>query len=164
MGRRVLVTVGTTRFDDLIRSLEKAEVLEVLRSVWTCQTLVVQHGSGRAPAAECIERYGIKLEVFAYTNSMADEQAQADLIISHAGAGSILEALERCKPLVVVINETLMDNHQWELALALAERAMLSATTCERLAEALRDAWKLDRQPLPAPARGIIAKMLLEER
>lgn len=49
----------------------------------------------------------------------------ADLIVSHAGAGSCLEALENKRKLLVVINETLMDNHQIELASALKERSYL---------------------------------------
>jgi len=36
--------------------------------------------------------------------------------VSPAGAGSCLETLEKGKPLVVVINEKLMNNHQLELA------------------------------------------------
>lgn len=39
-----------------------------------------------------------------------------DLIISHAGAGSILDALENKKDLIVVANQSLMNNHQIELA------------------------------------------------
>lgn len=36
--------------------------------------------------------------------------------VSPVGAGSCLETLEKGKPLVVVINEKLMNNHQLELA------------------------------------------------
>ncbi|CCF58907.1 hypothetical protein KAFR_0F03110 [Kazachstania africana CBS 2517] len=40
----------------------------------------------------------------------------ADLVISHAGTGSILDSLRLHKPLIVVINEDLMDNHQQQIA------------------------------------------------
>ena len=39
-----------------------------------------------------------------------------------AGSGSIFETLKLGKPLIVVVNEDLMDNHQSELAEELAER------------------------------------------
>lgn len=42
-----------------------------------------------------------------------------------AGSGSIFETLRHRKPLIVVVNEDLMDNHQSELAEELAERKHL---------------------------------------
>lgn len=53
----------------------------------------------------------------------------ADLIIGHAGAGTCLEALQLNKPLVVVINDKLADNHQFELAERLAKDGHLFFTT-----------------------------------
>ncbi|NXU02378.1 ALG13 transferase, partial [Buphagus erythrorhynchus] len=53
---------------------------------------------------------------FRFKDSLAAELQSADLVISHAGAGSCLETLEKGKPLIVVINDKLMDNHQLELA------------------------------------------------
>ena len=50
---------------------------------------------------------------------------KADLILSHAGAGTVMEALRLKKKLVVVINTLLMDNHQTELAGAMAKRGHL---------------------------------------
>ena len=40
------------------------------------------------------------------------DMKKSDLIISHAGSGTILEVLDLCIPLIVVINGDLMDNHQ----------------------------------------------------
>jgi beta-1,4-N-acetylglucosaminyltransferase len=44
------------------------------------------------------------------------------LVISHAGSGSILEALRYQVPLVVVPNTALLDNHQEELAVAMEKQ------------------------------------------
>lgn len=44
------------------------------------------------------------------------------LVVSHAGSGTILHALRVDVPLVVVPNSELLDNHQVELAEALAEQ------------------------------------------
>merc|ERR1712039_883598 len=43
------------------------------------------------------------------------EIEKADLIVGHAGAGTILEALSNGKRLVVVPNRSLMDDNQLEL-------------------------------------------------
>lgn len=48
----------------------------------------------------------------------------------HTGAGSCLEVLGANKPLVVVINEELMNNHQVELADQLSSDGHLFYCTC----------------------------------
>ena len=50
-----------------------------------------------------------------------DDLREASLVLSHAGAGSILETLSLRKFLVVVVNEELINNHQYELASKMAE-------------------------------------------
>lgn len=69
----------------------------------------------------CSEHGNIALTVFRFRPSIQSEMRSADLIISHAGAGSALEALNLQKTLVTVINDSLMDQHQTELADKLAE-------------------------------------------
>ena len=49
------------------------------------------------------------------------------------GAGTCLEILEKNKPLVVVINEELMHNHQTELATKLAELGYCEKCTCRHV-------------------------------
>lgn len=48
---------------------------------------------------------------------------------THSGSGSIMEALSLQKPLVVVINDRLMNNHQTELARQLCKDSHLLYTT-----------------------------------
>ena len=47
-----------------------------------------------------------------------------------SGAGSITEALSLKKPLIVVINEALMNNHQTELAKKMSDEEYCICTTC----------------------------------
>ncbi|KAK6298905.1 hypothetical protein J4Q44_G00304150 [Coregonus suidteri] len=58
----------------------------------------------------------ITLEAFKFKDSIAEDIKCADLVISHAGAVSCLETLGAGKPLLVVVNDKCMDNHQLELA------------------------------------------------
>jgi UDP-N-acetylglucosamine transferase subunit ALG13 len=54
------------------------------------------------------------------------------------GSGSIFETLRLGKPLIVVVNEDLMDNHQSVLAEELAERKHLFCTRPQTLGETIR--------------------------
>ena len=63
---------------------------------------------------------------------------EAALIVSHAGAGSILEGMRLGKLMLVVVNDALMHNHQQELAHELHARNHLLATTPSGLLETLR--------------------------
>ncbi|EME46670.1 glycosyltransferase family 1 protein [Dothistroma septosporum NZE10] len=62
------------------------------------------------------------------------------VVISHAGSGTILDALRISVPLIVVPNEELLDNHQVELAEALAEQEYVVHGRLKQLAKALKDA------------------------
>ncbi|NXN17354.1 ALG13 transferase, partial [Indicator maculatus] len=75
---------------------------------------------------------------FRFKDSLAEDVRRADLVISHAGAGSCLETLEEGKPLLVVINEKLMDNHQLELAKRLHKGGHVFCCNCSTLVETLQ--------------------------
>lgn len=66
-----------------------------------------------------------RCRAYRFRPSLTEEMRSADLILSHAGAGSIMEGLSLGKKVAVVINSRLMHNHQDELAGALEERGYL---------------------------------------
>ncbi|GAB1869347.1 N-acetylglucosaminyldiphosphodolichol N-acetylglucosaminyltransferase [Camponotus japonicus] len=130
--KTVFVTVGTTKFDNLITTVLSREVLEAL-SARNYRHLILQIGNSNLEP-DCTARYGFdKIETFKLSPSIGKYMQSADLVISHAGAGSVLEALEKRKRLIVVINDLLMDNHQVELAEQLYKDEYLYYCTCQNL-------------------------------
>ena len=57
-----------------------------------------------------------KHQYFKFTQNIASQIEQADLVITHAGAGSVFHLLEIGKPIVVVPNFERIDEHQKDLA------------------------------------------------
>ncbi|KAJ7905360.1 glycosyltransferase family 28 C-terminal domain-containing protein [Mycena olivaceomarginata] len=121
------VTVGTFQFDQLVQTVLSEAVLGALRERGYTQ-LVVQCGKSDFELAGAVvggntvtlERNGVRVELWRSRESLDAEYRRADLVIGHAGAGTILEVLRLGKPLIVVPNPTLLHNHQTELAGALA--------------------------------------------
>eukprot|EP00386_Alphamonas_edax_P015594 GDKI01047578.1.p1 GENE.GDKI01047578.1~~GDKI01047578.1.p1 ORF type:complete len:128 (-),score=34.79 GDKI01047578.1:358-741(-) len=94
----------------------------------------------------------LHLTSYRFKPTLDEDVCGADLIISHAGAGSILEALRKQKRLLVVVNTSLMDNHQQELACAMErEGYVLSAGGPERVAEKLSEIATFPFKPYPPP-------------
>ncbi|NXL03548.1 ALG13 transferase, partial [Mesembrinibis cayennensis] len=86
---------------------------------------------------------------FRFKDSLAEDLGRADLVISHAGAGSCLETLEIGKPLIVVINEKLMHNHQLELAKRLHRDGHVLRCNCSTLVETLQSMDLSTLKPFP---------------
>ena len=164
--KSVFVTVGTTQFDSLIEALDTPECADALRGNGY-GSVVIQRGKGtrelvhlaprrrrrsRAAAGENarggagggagrsdrgLEPEPLEVRVFDFAPSLADEMLAADLVVSHAGSGSVFEALGMRKPLLVVVNDALMDNHQAELAEELGKRGHLRWCESDGLADAI---------------------------
>ena len=115
--RQVFVTVGTTEFDALVEAADSDATHAALAALGYTRVLFqVGRGSARprGPAGSRSSR--LPTACFDFAPSLDEHVCASALVISHAGAGSIMDALGRRKPLVVVVNDGLMDNHQTELA------------------------------------------------
>jgi len=144
------VTVGSTQSNHLITAVLSDEFLKILHSLGLVEMLI-QCGAGEIPAVFSesanngsenefnITLHGININMFRYKSDLSDDMSNAALIIGHAGAGTCIEALELGKPMIAVINESLMDNHQSDLAEKLAEEGHLICTTPNKLIGALGD-------------------------
>ncbi|KAI4916641.1 uncharacterized protein J4E92_009145 [Alternaria infectoria] len=83
-------------------------------------------------------------------------QRSKGLVISHAGSGSILEALRYQIPLIVVPNTGLLDNHQEELAVAMERNNYLVRGDVKNLAPAIKksDEFRLKMSQFPPMTSG----------
>uniref|UniRef100_A0A0D6R8L8 Glycosyl transferase family 28 C-terminal domain-containing protein n=1 Tax=Araucaria cunninghamii TaxID=56994 RepID=A0A0D6R8L8_ARACU len=135
--RTVFVTVGTTSFDALVKAVDCIQCKAALaRRGYT--KLLIQLGRGTYfPVKSLGEDGGLKVDYFTFSPNIAGFLSSAALVISHAGSGSIFETLRVGRPLIVVVNEALMDNHQSELAEELAERKFLYCAHPETLAQTI---------------------------
>ncbi|KAG8553609.1 hypothetical protein GDO81_003484 [Engystomops pustulosus] len=132
----VFVTVGTTSFDELISCVTSEQIISILKDLGYSR-LILQIGRGTVEP-KSLSSESFTLDVYRYKDSLAEDIRKADLVISHAGAGSCLETLEAQKPLIVVINEKLMSNHQLELAKQLNKDGHLYYCTCSTLGSTLQ--------------------------
>lgn len=132
--KNVFVTVGTTKFDELIESVTQPEILNTLKKLGY-NNVTLQIGNG---LYEPEESDIIKMNIYRLKPSIKEDIEKADLIISHAGAGSCLEILAANKPLIAIVNEKLMGNHQKELAFAMSTRGYLQCGLCSELEKILK--------------------------
>lgn len=135
----MFVTVGTTQFDKLVTAATSSQALQWMEDQGYTQ-LIIQYGRGVQPKIEQQHRHhtsddkpsatsptssSLHIRTYDFLPSLQNDMEQADLVLSHAGAGTVMESLRMRKKLVVVINTLLMDNHQTELAGAMAQRGHL---------------------------------------
>ncbi|KAF9566240.1 glycosyltransferase family 1 protein [Agrocybe pediades] len=150
------VTVGSTRFDPLVAAVFTEDVLSSLQQkgysklVVQCgnsafeHSLVIQNGG-----TQRMSRAGVDIDFYKFKPSLQEDYDRADLVISHAGSGTILDVRRMGKPMIVVPNPTLLDNHQAELASALEEMGYLNATTVDGLAQTIKDFDASKIKPFP---------------
>ncbi|GAA5848897.1 hypothetical protein JCM3766R1_000670 [Sporobolomyces carnicolor] len=132
MGRTALVTVGSTEFTALVSVALSPSFISQLAASLNVTSLYAQIGTSKLPHGSEIGARtlgGVEIEVVRFANDLEQRVAAADLVVSHAGAGSILSFLRpvpapsptcattaRERRLIVVPNDSLMDSHQSDLA------------------------------------------------
>lgn len=143
------VTTGATApFNALIESVLKPSSLDALLENGFTH-LLVQYGSAkdvftrassaaRSHVQDKVIIDGIDFNPDGLEAQFRLVQQSKGLAISHAGSGSILEALRYGLPLVVVPNTDLLDNHQEELADAMERSGYLLRGDVEDLGPAIR--------------------------
>jgi len=95
------------------------------------RSVSVQVGDSPVDQLGEYKRDGIYFNIVKYWPKLRDEMENADLIICHGGAGTTMEALELGKPVIVVPNRKLMDDHQLELAGKLEEGGHVVLTSID---------------------------------
>lgn len=141
-GRRLLVTVGTTQFDMLIEAILSDSVMQALTTSGYTD-IRLQIGSALETVREKARFVSsalelVNLEYYDYKSSLESDIEWANLVIGHAGAGTILDVLRGpvsgkgnlIRPaLLIVSNDTLMNQHQSELVEELGKLRVCAACT-----------------------------------
>jgi beta-1,4-N-acetylglucosaminyltransferase len=119
VSKQMLVTVGTTKFESLIRNIDREDFYLFLDQL-NFTKLIIQKGTGEYVPhkykSKTLILKNLRVEVYDLLKDFEKIIKNSDYIISHGGAGNVLESLKYKKKLFVVVNDLLMDNHQVELA------------------------------------------------
>jgi beta-1,4-N-acetylglucosaminyltransferase len=117
----ILVTVGTTDFDPLVRRMD--ELAPRLGEEVVCQI-----ARGAYTPRNCA--------YFRFVPHLEEYLHPARLVVSHGGLGSVIEVIRLGKPLVGVSNPDRLDLHQDDLLGTLESRNyILWCRSLDRLAE-----------------------------
>ncbi|WP_024611169.1 PssE/Cps14G family polysaccharide biosynthesis glycosyltransferase [Pseudoalteromonas sp. TB64] len=98
---KVLVTVGSSPFESLIRAADfAAEILPHYEFIFQINNGIYKPKNGT---------------YFSFSETFSTYIDEANIIISHAGAGTVFELLEKEKRCIIVPNYERIDKHQSDL-------------------------------------------------
>jgi len=165
-GKLCFVTIGATApFDSLLTAILSPPFFQALREAGYTDLLIQYGKEGKKIFDEAVSQYppkssqvhGLKIAGFDFNRSGLGQEMRAakgddhpdsveGAVISHAGSGSILDALRVGVPLIVVPNTDLLHNHQLELAEELATQGYVVHGKLANLAAAVQEAETLRRR------------------
>ncbi|CAG9485008.1 glycosyltransferase family 28 protein, putative [Plasmodium vivax] len=158
-SKTLFVTVGSHQFDDLIKQIDTKDFHSFLRRAGFAK-MSMQIGQGTYEPQLIYRCSGNgeesllkRVKFFRYKKDLLKDFQKADLIVSHAGAGTTLEGLRMKKKMLIVVNDKLMGNHQLEFAEFLRSRNYLEVCEClgDLRAHVLRCLRTPAFAPFPAP-------------
>jgi beta-1,4-N-acetylglucosaminyltransferase len=103
----ILVTVGTQFFDALIDEVDRLAAVNAFDA-----PVLAQIGLAK--------RLPKHVDHVPFDDNIRDKMNAADLIITHAGTGSLIECITSGRPFIAVVNDTKAGNHQLEFLEALS--------------------------------------------
>lgn len=164
--RSLLVTVGSTRFDDLISALSAdLERFKEIISLFEVERVTIQFGKCDESVLRPFRSLQcVRLVEYLPPAEMTLLLATATVVIAHGGAGTAFELLrsnKRIERFVMVENARLMDSHQAELIDALIEMGCpVIRGSVEDIYESVADKVPVKRFNLPASNSQVLVNIL----
>lgn len=132
----IFLTVGNwyKGFDRLVEAVDKLKAQDIIK-----EDVIAQIGSGK------YKPVNLKVIDYCSPTEFTDIMANSRLIITHAGIGTIGQAIELAKPVIAVPRKAVLDecgdDHQWTTARQLGkEGKILVACEVSELADKLKQA------------------------
>ena len=137
--KKILVTVGTTKFDELIKAFDNPELYKFLDEK-NVETILIQKGNGYDPVNIKEKFNKLKIVVVDYiTKDFEEEIKNSDLVVAHCGAGTILECFKHKKLVLGTVNDSLLNNHQEELRDVLIKNKYILFSETNKIFEAIKN-------------------------
>ncbi|UVC49936.1 n-acetylglucosaminyldiphosphodolichol N-acetylglucosaminyltransferase [Theileria orientalis] len=144
-SKTVLVTVGTSKFNSLVRKVDEEDFQRELQSLGYTH-VVYQLGTGSFVPKTAL----LQVTVERYIDEFCSYVKRSDLIISHLGAGNLLEVFRHQKQAIFVPNPDAKGRHQNELVSVLDRRFVASLDSLkDRVRNPARGTGEFYRKLLP---------------
>ena len=141
---KVFLTVGTSKFDELIRKMD------AIASAQSDLKVIAQIGFSNVTPVNF-------LKFFRFTLHMGEYYKWADIVISHGGAGSIYDVLAHRKKAIVVPNPHLTEEHQYEIVQVFHDLGYIIKGDVDKLQDLLREVRNMKLKQYTQP-KNIIPK------
>ncbi|RDW91236.1 hypothetical protein BP5796_02401 [Coleophoma crateriformis] len=150
LDKELFVTIGATAaFDELLSAVLDPDFQDVAtelnftkmriqcgKSLEKCKSIISSQPSQLDINVFDFRPQGLNYEMRATT--ALPGKRHAGVVITHAGAGTVLDAMRMGCHIIVVPNESLLDNHQGEMADELQKQGYVTKGRTSSLSQALR--------------------------